>query len=149
MIYSSDARRQLTEVCEGHPPTIYIDAVGVVTGGYGHTRGLTRDMVGQPVSEEQADAWLCEDLDDAEGAVNHLVTVPLTQHQFDALVDWTFNLGAGNLQHSTLLLLLNKGMYAAADAEFARWVRGGGKVLPGLVKRRALEAAWFNMEDVA
>jgi lysozyme len=147
MIYSSEARKYLTEACEGHPPRIYLDAVGVPTGGYGHTKGLTKDMVGQPVSEEQADAWLCRDLDDAEYAVSQLVRVPLTQHQFDALVDFTFNLGATNLAHSTLLMLLNKGLYAAADAEFARWVRGGGRVLPGLVKRRALEAAWFNMKD--
>jgi len=76
-----------------------------------------------------------------------MITVPLTQHQFDALVDWTFNEGSGNLASSTLLRKLNDGDYAGADAEFARWVRGGGRVLPGLVKRRALEATWFNVKD--
>ena len=147
MEYSDEARCALTEACEGRPPKIYLDSVGVPTGGYGHTRGLTADMVGQPVSAEQADAWLQEDVGDAVAAVNRFVGVPLTQHQFDALVDFTFNEGAGALQHSTLLRLLNEGDYAGADAEFANWVRAGGGILPGLVKRRALNAAWFNTGD--
>lgn len=147
MIYSDAARSALTEACEGHPPAVYLDSVGVPTGGYGHTRGLTADDVGSPVSAEQADVWLQEDVKDCVTAVNQYVTVSLTQHQFDALVDFAFNLGAGSLEHSTLLAKLNAGDYAGADEEFAKWVKAGGHVLPGLVARRELEANWFNTGD--
>jgi len=147
MKYSDDARQHLTEVCEGCVLTAYPDpgtGGSPWTIGYGHTNGVQH---GDTCTPEQADAWLVDDISDAEVAVNRLVTVRLTQHQFDALVDWTFNEGAGNLESSTLLRKLNAGDYAGADAEFARWVRAGGRVLPGLVKRRALEAAWFNVKD--
>lgn len=147
MKYSDAARQQITEPSEGCMLRAYADpGTGGLpwTIGYGHTRGVQPNDV---CTLEQADAWLAEDIEDAEREVNTHVVVPLTQHQFDALVDFVFNLGSGNFEHSTLLRLLNAGDMAGADAEFAKWVRGGGKVLPGLVKRRALEAAWFNVGD--
>jgi hypothetical protein len=75
--------------------------------------------------------------------VNRLVTVPLTQNQFDALVSFTYNLGEGALAESGLLRKLNAGDYAGAAPEFAKWVRAGGVILPGLVRRRAAEADLF------
>lgn len=147
MRYSDEARHVLTEASEGRVLSAYPDpGTGGApwTIGYGHTEGVKQ---GDICTDAQADAWLIGDLAFAEHAVNRLVTVPLSQHQFDALVDFTFNLGVSSLAKSTLLAKLNAGDYAGADAEFAKWVRGGGRVLPGLVKRRALEAAWFNVKD--
>jgi len=147
MRYSDEARHVLTEASEGRVLSAYPDpGTGGTpwTIGYGHIEGVKQ---GDICTDAQADAWLISDLAFAEHAVNRLVTVPLSQHQFDALVDFTFNLGVSSLAKSTLLAKLNSGDYAGADAEFAKWVRGGGRVLPGLVKRRALEAAWFNVKD--
>jgi lysozyme len=70
--------------------------------------------------------------------------VPLKQGQYDALVSFTYNEGAGRLQSSTLLKVLNAGDYAAVPAEFIKWVFGGGVKLPGLVTRRSAEAAMFK-----
>jgi lysozyme len=147
MNYSDAALEALTKASEGCPPKIYLDPVGVPTGGYGHTKGLTAAMVGQPVSAAQADAWLRDDLQSAVASVNKLVKVPLTQHQFDALVDFTFNVGSGNFASSTLLKLINAGDMDVADDQFSRWVFAKGQKLPGLVKRRELETTWFSTPD--
>lgn len=147
MQYSDAARKMLTEASEGCPPTIYLDPIGIPTGGYGHTAGLTKSMVGTPVDPDQADIWLRADIQSSVNAVNRYVTAQLTQHQFDALVDFTFNVGAGNFASSTLLKLVNAGDMAGAAAQFGRWVFAKGVQLPGLVKRRAAEAAWFTTPD--
>ena len=147
MEYSSEARAALTEASEGCVLTAYPDpGTGGApwTIGYGHTDGVQQ---GDTCTQSQADAWLAEDVETAVADVNQYVQPQLTQHQFDACVDFTFNCGVGNFNSSTLCRLLNAGDYAGADAEFAKWIRGGGRVLPGLVKRRTLEAAWFNTGD--
>jgi lysozyme len=87
--------------------------------------------MGMTCTQEQAEQWLEQDVQVAVQAVNNLVTVALTQQQFDVLVDFTFNLGTGALQHSTLLRLLNSGNYRGAAGEFEKWDKAGGKVLPG------------------
>ncbi|HMC93031.1 MAG TPA: lysozyme [Allosphingosinicella sp.] len=69
--------------------------------------------------------------------------VPTTQHQFDAMVSFAYNVGVGNFQSSTLLKKHKAGDYAGAAAEFAKWNKAAGKVLPGLTKRRAAEAALY------
>lgn len=140
MDYSPDGLK-LTESFEGCRLQAYLDSVGVPTIGYGHTHGVT---MGMTCTQEQADAWLQEDVQGAVQAVNNLVIVPLTQQQFDALVDFTFNLGAGALQQSTLLRLLNSGNYQGAAGEFEKWDKAGGKVLPGLLRRRQAERDIFN-----
>lgn len=114
---------------------------GVPTIGYGHTAGVA---VGQTITQQQADDYLRRDVRQFERAVARLVTVPLTQGQFDALVSFAFNLGEGALAQSTLLRLLNAGDYAGAAAQFDRWVYASGKKLSGLVKRRAAERALFE-----
>lgn len=140
MDYSPDGLK-LTESFEGCRLAAYLDSVGVPTIGYGHTHGVT---MGMTCTQEQAEQWLQEDIQVAVQAVNNLVTVPLTQQQFDALVDFTFNLGTGALQHSTLLRLLNSGNYQGAAGEFEKWDKAGGKVLPGLLRRRQAERDMFN-----
>lgn len=111
------------------------------TIGYGTTAGVRPGMT---ISSARAEEMLQADLPRFEAAVSRLVTVPLDQHQFDALVSFTYNLGEGNLRSSTLLKKLNAGDYAAAAAQFERWVTAAGKPLPGLVKRRAAERAMFE-----
>ena len=100
--------------------------------------------MGMTCTQEQAEQWLQEDVQIAVDAVNRLVTVELTQNQFDALVDFTFNLGTGSLQNSTLLRLLNASNYTGAANEFERWDKAGGQTLPGLLKRRQAERDLFN-----
>lgn len=114
------------------------------TIGYGHTKGV---MPGDTCTESQAIQWLHEDAEEAEKAVNELVKVPLSQNQFDALVDFVFNVGKGNFASSTLLRKLNAKLYSEIDAELLRWNKANGKVLGGLVKRRNLEASMFDDEE--
>ena len=99
--------------------------------------------MGDRCTQQQADAWLIEDLGDAEQAVGTLVRTPLAQEQFDALVSFTFNLGARALGESTMLILLNKSRYALAAEQFTRRVNAGGKRVEGLVRRCAAERALF------
>ena len=87
---------------------------------------------------------LLSELVEYEGYIENMVTVPLTQNQFDALVVWVYNLGPTNFRNSTLLKELNSGNYTAAGNEILRWNKAGGKVLTGLVKRREAEAQLFN-----
>jgi lysozyme len=137
----SAAGLALTKQSEGCRLTAYQDAVGVWTIGYGHTSNV---QPGDTCTEDQASEWLAQDVQWAVDAVNKYVTVKLNQGQFDALVDFTFNLGVGNLTHSTLLRKLNAGDYAGAAAEFPKWNMAGGRVLAGLVARRAAEQAMFQ-----
>lgn len=126
---------------EGVRRTAYVDPVGVVTVCVGHTR--TAEL-GQTLTDAQCAELLRLDIREAEAAVKRLVRVPLTQNQFDSLVSFTFNVGAGNLAKSTLLRKLNAYDCRGAGAEFSRWIYAGGRVLPGLVVRRASERATFE-----
>ena len=114
----------------------------VLTIGYGHTRGVKG---GQSITEAQADALLNGDVLIVEQFLNGL-NITLTQGQFDALVDFCFNLGQQKLLNSTLLAKIS--VHATDDeiaAQFRRWVYGGGKKLNGLVKRREWEVAqWIR-----
>lgn len=135
---------------EGCRLKAYLCSAGVWTIGYGHTRGVKE---GDTCTQRQADDWLLEDSGFAEKAVNDEVKVSLTQNQFDALVSFVYNVGVGRrltdpkgpagFLGSTLLRKLNAGDYTGAADEFSKWVRGGGKILNGLVARRADERALF------
>ena len=131
----------LTERFEGCRLEAYQDSVGVWTIGYGHTRGVQQGMT---CTQEQAEEWLLQDSLQAQDAVNDLVTVLLTQPEFDALVDFTFNLGAGALAESTMLRLLNAGDFAGAASQFELWDHAGGKVVAGLLRRRLAEKQEFT-----
>jgi lysozyme len=132
---------QLTEQFEGCLLTAYQDQVGRWTIGYGHTAGV---VPGQTCTPEEAEAMLAADTAWAVAIVNHMVRVPLTQGEFDALVDFTFNLGSGNFSHSTLLALVNQGNFTAAANEFQKWAHAGGVVVAGLLRRRIAEQTEFN-----
>lgn len=137
----SEAGLALIRECEGFRADAYRDAAGVWTIGYGHTGGV---RPGDRVTPEEAASLLRADAAIAEAAVARAVGVPLSQGQFDALVSFTFNLGAPALEASTLLRRLNAGNVPGAAAEFARWCHAGRAVLPGLVTRRARERALFE-----
>ena len=96
------------------------------------------------VSMEEIDEILRKDLARFEQGVSRLITAPLTQGQFDALVSFSFNVGLGNLQNSTLRMKVNRQEYEAAAQQFLVWTKAGGKVLPGLVKRRTHEKEMFE-----
>lgn len=107
------------------------------TIGYGHTGGV---KPGQVITAEQAEKFLVQDLERFERAVSDLITVPLAQEEFDALVSFTFNVGEGALRDSTLRKRLNAGGGAEVfEQELPRWNKGGNGVMPGLVRRRAAE----------
>lgn len=109
---------------------------GVLTIGYGHTRGVKE---GQVITEIQADVLLKGDVLVVEKSINDL-GLTLTQGQFDALVDFCFNLGRTKLLNSTLYVkILDNASDDEIAAQFRRWVYGGGKKLNGLVKRREWE----------
>lgn len=131
----------LTELFEGDVLTAYQDQRGVWTIGYGHTAGV---YPGQTITQDQAVAFLQSDVSSAAACVNNAVTVPLTQSQFDALVDFTFNLGTGSFLGSTLLKDINAGNFPAAVAQFDLWDHCGGVVNDGLLRRRQAEAAEFS-----
>lgn len=130
---------------EGCELDAYQDGGGLWTIGYGHTAGVCE---GDVCTEEQASSWLASDaVSIAQDPVNSLVTVPLSQNQFDALCDFTYNLGQGNLASSTLLAMLNAGNYAGAQAQFPRWNMVDGEPSQGLTNRRNAEANLFGTPD--
>ena len=137
----SKAGEVLTEEFEGIKLAAYQDQRGVWTIGYGHTSGVSEGMT---CTADQASDWLLLDLRIAEHEVKAVVTVPLTQGEFDALVDFTFNLGVGNLRSSTMLRLLNVGDYAGAADEFQKWDMCGGWHVAGLLRRRLAEQKEFT-----
>jgi lysozyme len=110
--------------------------------------GLTKGVNGSTCwTESQCEAQFAKELAIYEDAVEKYVKVPLNQNQFDALVSFVYNCGPGALQKSTLLKVLNQGKYSQVPAQLARWNKAGGKVWPGLTRRRAAEGALF-MEPV-
>jgi len=111
------------------------------TIGWGHT-GPEVDY-GLVWTQDQADAQLIIDLASREASVSMAVTAQITQGQFDALVDFVYNLGAGNFLSSTLLRLVNAGDMTGAAAQFACWNKAAGVPMRGLTRRRAAEAALF------
>lgn len=140
MQYSRDGLH-LTESFEGCRLMPYQDSVGVWTDGYGNTHGV---MPGRAITQEKAEADLLANVQNAVNAVNRLVTGSLNQHQFDACVDFVFNVGAGNFASSTLLRDINAGRMMPAALEFQKWDMAGGAHIAGLARRRAAEAALFN-----
>lgn len=132
----------LTESFEGCSLVAYRDQVGVLTIGFGHTKGVTEGMT---CTQAQAEQWLLDDVADAEAAVNRLVHIAMSQEEYDSLVDFTFNLGIGNFAGSTLLKLLNARDIAGAVEEFPKWDRAGGVEVAGLLKRRLAEKALFTL----
>lgn len=138
--------RQLIERFEGRRNKSYRCLRGVWTCGI----GSTGPDVGPDTywTDEQVDERFIADLRRFEIAVNKLVTAPINQHQFDALVALCFNIGIAAFRASTLVRLLNKELYHNAGQQFGKWVFVNGEVAAGLVKRREAEHQLFMQRDV-
>jgi lysozyme len=132
----------LTEKFEGLRLDAYQDSVGVWTIGYGHTGPDVHPAL--TITQEQAEILLAADIAWAAACVNKAVKSSINQNQFDALVDFTFNLGCASLVQSSLLRLVNAGDFAGAAQQFLRWNKAKGQVLRGLTLRRQAEMDLFN-----
>lgn len=138
----SKACVDLVKSFEGFRAEAYKCPAGVWTVGYGTTENV---HPGDVVNEQEAEDLLLNDLTEAAGAIDELVDVPLTQRQYDALASLIYNIGREAFRNSTLLKLLNGGRgIHEVGAQFLRWNKAGGKVLPGLSRRRAAEAVLFE-----
>lgn len=147
MRHVTDEGLALIKRFEGFSATPYLCPAGWWTIGWGAVRGPD----GQPVTadtpavtEDQAESMLCRDVGHAERAVLRLIEVQLADEQFDALVSFTYNLGAGALQRSTLRCRVNRDEHEDVPAEFRKWIWANGRRLPGLVHRRATEAESYR-----
>lgn len=141
---TSESGIELIKKYEGCKLEAYRCPAGVLTIGYGSTKDVSE---GDCITQDEAERRLESDIKyKAEVFVDNFVSVKLNQNQYDALVSFTFNLGGGNLQKSTLLKKLNSGDYNGAAKEFTRWVYANGKKLNGLVKRRKDEKKLFLKE---
>ena len=143
---TSDVGRKLIEEFEGCRLSAYLDQGGVPTIAVGHTLNV---KMGDTCTPEEADAWLADDLKNAEHAVNGMVKAALRQPQFDALVSFVFNVGSGNFAQSTVLKRLNIGTpdYLAAADALLMWNKVAGEVNHGLVRRREAEKSLFLSTD--
>jgi lysozyme len=132
---------------EGFSAKPYICPAGVPTIGYGatyYTNGTKVTMSDEPISEEWAEKLLSNMVHTYEKGVESLVIPKITQNQFDALVSFAYNVGVTNFRKSTLLRLVNKDPNNPEIAtQFMKWVRGGGKVINGLIKRRQIESQLY------
>jgi lysozyme len=132
----------LIKFFEGFKPYVYLDSALLPTIGIGHLIKKGEQFPNE-ITLEQAYELLKQDVKIAEASVNRQITAELEQHQFDALVSFTFNLGGGALQRSTLRQRLNRGDYTGAADEFLKWNKAGGRVIKGLVNRRSAERDVF------
>lgn len=140
----SKSGTDLIKKFEGFRYNAYKDSGGVLTIGYGHTEGVVE---GDVITRGEGQELLLRDLRTAISSINSLVTVPLDQCQFDALVSFVFNVGIGAFKKSTLLKVLNNCQYELVPHELKRWNKSNGKVLAGLVRRRESEALLFNRHN--
>ncbi len=134
---------------EGLRLKAYKCPAAVWTIGYGHTSAAGAPIVNPEfvITKEEAEEILARDMEQYEEGVCKYVKVDLTQGQFDALVDFAYNAGVGALQKSTLLKKVNAGKFDEVPAEFMKWTKGGGKELPGLVRRRRAEVKLWRGLD--
>ncbi len=141
MMQTSEKGFDLIRKYEGLQLAAYVCPGGKLTIGYGHTGPDVTE--GRRINAEEANALLEHDVERFERAVNELVRVPMTQGMFDALISFSFNLGAGSLKSSTLLKKLNADDREGAADEFLKWNKAKGKVLAGLTARRESERELF------
>lgn len=127
---------------EGYRTERYDDIAGNRTIGYGHL--IRKGENYGKINEKKAEELLREDLKSAENAVRKYVKTDINKNQFDALVSFVYNVGTGNFKGSTLLKKVNSKDFEGAAGEFAKWNKAGGKVIAGLVKRRAEEKEMFE-----
>ena len=148
-MHISDNGLDLIKQFEGFRSAPYLDPVGIPTIGYGATYypgGRRVRMTDTPISEPFASDMLRHQVTTYGDGIDRYAQVPLAQHQFDALTSWAYNVGLESARTSTLMKLLNLHDYQGAADQLPRWNRAGGRVLPGLTRRRAAERAMFLTE---
>lgn len=140
---------ELVKRFEGCKLTAYACPANVPTIGHGHTGpDVTREDIGvKTITQDEADNLLLEDLYLVEMRVKKLLQREATSNQLSALVSFAYNVGTMNLRTSTLLRKFNAGDDKGAAEQFPAWNKAGGRVLPGLIARRAAEQALFLKED--
>jgi lysozyme len=138
--------RDLIKDSEGLRLRAYMCSAHVWTIGYGSTRGIDGLPIkqGDIITVPQAEMLFERDINIFSYAIRKLLCVEITNNQFSALVSLAYNIGVGNFRASTLLRKLNRGDFDGCQAEFGKWRRANGKILPGLVARRERERLLFN-----
>ena len=141
----TDAGYALIREWEGFRANAYRDATGIWTIGYGHTTAAGPPKVsdGQVISRDEAETIFRRDVGVVAEGVRQAVTQELTDAQFSALVSFAYNVGLGNFRASSVLKVVNAGKFADVPQRLQLWIKAGGRTLPGLIKRRAAEAALF------
>ena len=140
---------ELTKLSEGFVGELYNDAANYCTIAYGHLVKLAPCDGTEPpafldgVTQKEGTELLVEDMGTAQVAVMTMVDVDLTDSQYAALCDFVFNVGSGNFRRSTLRKVLNAGDFDGVPFQLRRWVKAGGRELPGLVTRREREIELF------
>ena len=138
----------LVKAFEGLSLKPYLCPANVPTIGYGLTlypNGVRVRMTDRVISEREAELYLHEELNKFGKIVDSFTRDDITQHQFDALTSFCYNVGGGNLKSSTLLKKVNANpLDPTIKAEFLKWNKGGGKVLDGLTRRRKSESTLYN-----
>ena len=146
MRHITDEGIELIKRFEGFSSSIYICPAGYPTIGYGHVvRDDEKQRFAEDIDKDEGENLLRRDVRWAEGGVLRLIDIPLTDGQFDALVSFTFNLGTGALQRSTLRRKVNREEHEDVPARFKRWVWAGGRKLKGLERRRNAEAKAYSL----
>lgn len=142
----NDAGLYIIKKYEGFSSSVYVCPSGRATIGYGSTWDDSGDPVTldhADITVDEAEGLLRQEVAHVEKAIGRLTKASLTDNMFSALASLVYNIGSGAYQRSTLRMKLNREDYAGACGEFPKWRRGGGKILPGLVRRREEEAALF------
>lgn len=121
---------------EGYSSTAYRDTAGVATVGFGQADGVKMGEKTDPVRALQV---LQNSLDSHAKGMVECIHVPISQGEYDAYLDFTYNVGVSAFCHSTLNKKLNESNYVGACTELLKWTQAGGRTLPGLVKRRQEE----------
>lgn len=133
----------LIKTFEGFAEKVYVCPAGYKTIGFGHVLRAGESFP-EPLTVAQAEDILVKDIHSAEQAVHRLIYPKLTQGQYDALVSFTFNLGSGALQRSTLRRKVNREEHDDVPQEFIKWIWAGGRKVNGLLRRRAAEARLYD-----
>lgn len=143
MMRMSKRGYELIKTFEGYFQRPYLCPAGYPTVGYGHLIREGEDF-SQGLTEEEANALLRKDIGHYESAVLRLIHVPLNQSQFDALVSFTYNLGPGALQRSSMRQKINREEHEEVPREMMKWVWAAGKKLKGLIRRRQAEGLMYQ-----
>jgi len=142
---------ELIKAQEGFRSHAYRDPAGVWTIGYGHTSmaGPPQVREGLKISQAEAENILRRDVERFADGVRRLLRRNLSDRQFSALVSFAYNVGLGNFERSSVLRAVNAGDFEAVPRRLALWVKAGGRTMPGLIRRRAAEAALFTGDGSA